>query len=358
MNKVITINLNGRAYQLEEDGYQVLQAYLQAAEQKLNDDPDKREIMSDLEQAISEKLERFLRTGKNVVSKHEAEEVLKEMGPVEGETQAGEQSAGQSGQQTHKRLYRIREGAMFAGVCAGLAAYFNIDVTLVRVIFVILAILTHGFWLLAYFIMMIVVPHADTAQQQAAAYGMPFTAQEWVNRARNEYKKFAESGQWQENKEQWKKWKQEMKQHKHEMKQQYKQMHYQSRYSHSPFFGVLTAVISILWVAGLITLISSGMVYGFTLPSSIPLWIGILGWIAIYGVVMSPLKAARWSYTYNSTDGQHHHHHDDGFLEGIAWMAMVVIIFWAIYHFVPNSHQYYDKVGLWFQHIWNRVTNR
>ena len=38
MRKVITINLNGRAYQLEEDGYHQLQRYLQKAEAALSDD--------------------------------------------------------------------------------------------------------------------------------------------------------------------------------------------------------------------------------------------------------------------------------------------------------------------------------
>ena len=37
-----------------------------------------------------------------------------------------------------KRLYRIQDGRLVAGVCAGLAAYFGIDPTLVRLGFVVL----------------------------------------------------------------------------------------------------------------------------------------------------------------------------------------------------------------------------
>jgi phage shock protein C len=37
-----------------------------------------------------------------------------------------------------KRLYRIRDGRIVAGVCAGLAAYFGVDPTLVRLAFVLL----------------------------------------------------------------------------------------------------------------------------------------------------------------------------------------------------------------------------
>jgi phage shock protein PspC (stress-responsive transcriptional regulator) len=49
-----------------------------------------------------------------------------------------------------KRLYQIREGAMLSGVCMGIAAYLNIDVTVVRIVFVLLTLLTGGIWILVY----------------------------------------------------------------------------------------------------------------------------------------------------------------------------------------------------------------
>lgn len=57
-----------------------------------------------------------------------------------------------------KKLYRSSEQKMIAGVCGGLAEYFNIDVTIVRLIAVVL-LLPGGFpGLLPYIIMWIVVP--------------------------------------------------------------------------------------------------------------------------------------------------------------------------------------------------------
>ena len=41
-----------------------------------------------------------------------------------------------------KRLYRPRTGRMLSGVCAGLANYFGMDPTLVRVIYAILSVCT------------------------------------------------------------------------------------------------------------------------------------------------------------------------------------------------------------------------
>ena len=56
-----------------------------------------------------------------------------------------------------KKLYRSRTDRKLGGVCGGLAQYFNIDSTLVRLLFVIGVIFVGG-GLLAYLIMLIVVP--------------------------------------------------------------------------------------------------------------------------------------------------------------------------------------------------------
>ena len=56
-----------------------------------------------------------------------------------------------------KRLYRSRTDKKIAGVCGGMAAYFNIDPTIIRVIWLVL-LLGCGVGLLAYIICWIVVP--------------------------------------------------------------------------------------------------------------------------------------------------------------------------------------------------------
>lgn len=65
----------------------------------------------------------------------------------------------------YKRLYRSTEDRMISGVCAGIADYFGIDPTLVRLIFVFGALGTVSglFW--AYVIMAIIVPEEVPASQ-------------------------------------------------------------------------------------------------------------------------------------------------------------------------------------------------
>jgi phage shock protein C len=55
------------------------------------------------------------------------------------------------------RLLRLRDGRMVAGVCAGLAAYFNVDVNLVRLGFGVFTVF-YGLGILAYLIAWAILP--------------------------------------------------------------------------------------------------------------------------------------------------------------------------------------------------------
>ena len=217
MQKVISINLNGNAYQLEEGGYDALSEYLARADRELKDNPDRAEIMADLEQAIADKCQRYLGSHKSVVTAAEVAQIIAEMGPVTAGPGAGtgeqngadgakpEGGAAAATAPPPKRLYRIPDGAMIAGVCSGLAAYFQIDVTLVRIGFVVLALLTKGVGILIYVAMMFLVPEANTPEERAAAGGMPFNAKEVVDRVKREYEKGSKhwTREWRRKQRQW-----------------------------------------------------------------------------------------------------------------------------------------------------------
>ncbi|NLS45035.1 MAG: PspC domain-containing protein [Firmicutes bacterium] len=56
-----------------------------------------------------------------------------------------------------RRLYRIRSQRKLGGVCAGLARYFNIDVSIIRIVWILLAVL-YGSGILAYILAWIIIP--------------------------------------------------------------------------------------------------------------------------------------------------------------------------------------------------------
>jgi phage shock protein C len=89
-----------------------------------------------------------------------------------------------------KKLYRIREGAIIKGVCAGIAAYFNADPTLVRILFIALSLMSGGGALIAYILMAVFIPYANTPEERSAASSQPFNAHELIARAKAGYYSF------------------------------------------------------------------------------------------------------------------------------------------------------------------------
>src|ERR1700722_16847970 len=301
MNTVIIINLNGNAFHLEEPGFQSLRAYLERAQGQLKDNPDKTEIMADLEQAIADKCAHFLRPHKNVLTAPEIEGVLKEMGPVQtdGDAPAGATAAEQphvrstsSAAAAPKRLYQIREGAMLSGVCTGVAAYLNVDVTIVRILFAVLTLLTGGLWILVYLVMMLVVPFANTGEEHAAAAGAPFNAQEVIDQAKKHYAEFKDSKEWRRH---WRQQRREWRRRWHEgaywwghnlqsnVQRSVHQFRSDADYGGHlgatlliPFLAVFNAVLFCACVAAIVSLATTGTIFGWVVAGSIPLWALIL----------------------------------------------------------------------------------
>ena len=66
-----------------------------------------------------------------------------------------------------KRLVRARKGRLLAGVCSGIAEYVGIDVTVIRLIFVAVGVVTFGVGVLIYLTAWIVIPEEGEDQSIA-----------------------------------------------------------------------------------------------------------------------------------------------------------------------------------------------
>lgn len=182
MRKVIQVNLGGQAYQLEEEGYEALQRYLHSAEKQLEHNPDKDEILTDIERAVAAKAVAELKAGHTVLPIAAIKKAMHEVGPVESEQSAEAMAT----EPQVRRLYLLPKEGKISGVCAGLAAYFGMDATIMRVLFVLMLLITQGFWILVYILLAAVMPKADSAAQVAEAHGKPVTAQEIVSRIKRD----------------------------------------------------------------------------------------------------------------------------------------------------------------------------
>ena len=66
---------------------------------------------------------------------------------------------------TAKRLFRRSDKKMIAGVCAGIGQYLNVDVTLIRIAFVVMALATDVFvWIILYLALIIILPQETGLQ--------------------------------------------------------------------------------------------------------------------------------------------------------------------------------------------------
>lgn len=57
-----------------------------------------------------------------------------------------------------KRLYRSGKDRIIAGVCGGIAEYFNVDPTVIRLLWVVLTLLSLGVGIIGYIIAWIIIP--------------------------------------------------------------------------------------------------------------------------------------------------------------------------------------------------------
>jgi len=382
MNTVIIINLNGNAFHLEEPGFQSLRTYLERAQAALKDNPDKAEIMADLEQAIADKCVHFLRPHKNVLSAAEIDEVLKEMGPVQSENAAdagaaaaaagagagngpnAESKTGGASAGAPRRLYQIREGAMLSGVCTGLAAYLNVDVTIVRIAFVLLTLLTTGIWILVYLGMMLVVPFANTGEEHAAAAGAPFNAQEVIDRAKKHYAEFKDNKEWrrhwrQQRREWRRKWHEGAYWWGHNLQRNVYQFSSSAVYGGHlgatlliPFLAVLNALLFCAWIAAIISLATTGAIFGWVVAASIPLWASILILMILYSMLSRPLRHARRAIYFN-TSGQN-------YLWFAAWYeilstGVLILVCWFAYTHVPEVRDFFQHFAQNVTMMWNNI---
>ena len=160
MKKTIDINLGGAPFTVDEDAYAMLKNYLDDVASRLPEgDP---EVINDVEARISELLQNHLSIRSQVVDTELVKKVIAVMGRPEefGEKKhIDEMKENMKTERAPRRLYRNLSDKWLGGVCSGLAAYFGIDTTVVRII-VLLLFLFGGVGFLAYIILWIVIPKA------------------------------------------------------------------------------------------------------------------------------------------------------------------------------------------------------
>ena len=177
MNKTIIININGIVFHIEEDAYEILKNYMTDVKRHFSTSADSLEITTDIENRIAEMFAEILqRDNKQVIIEQDVTAVVEQMGSVEdfesAESDAKTQGSGYpyNANTEGRRLFRDADDHLVAGVCAGIANYFDLDSVWIRLAFAI-SIAFAGTGLIIYIILWMVVPKALTRADRMAMKG-------------------------------------------------------------------------------------------------------------------------------------------------------------------------------------------
>ncbi|WP_261395244.1 PspC domain-containing protein [Membranihabitans marinus] len=178
MNKIEYINLGGIPLAIDMDASQRLQDYLYELDDYFGKSDYADEIIRDIELRLAELIEESMGSRK-VANMTDIEKSIAIMGrPDQFEQpdrdEPGETYAGNKESASYRRkLYRDPENKVIAGVCSGIAAYFDIDDPIwVRLAFAII-FFTAGAGVLLYIILWIVMPKARTSIDRLRMKGQP-----------------------------------------------------------------------------------------------------------------------------------------------------------------------------------------
>jgi phage shock protein PspC (stress-responsive transcriptional regulator) len=186
MNKIHNINIGGYPLTIDDDAYQYLENYLDNIRQRFSESDGQEEIMNDVEARLGELLTANM-GGRTIVMLPDVESVVVIMGkpedfggePTPADTPKGRSKSNQAGSgqpliKTGRRLFRDEDNTVISGLCSGLAAYFGMpEPVWMRLIFVLLAILSAGFWVPVYLLLWIIVPPARSASDRLQMRGEP-----------------------------------------------------------------------------------------------------------------------------------------------------------------------------------------
>ena len=195
MNRIISANINGFVFQIDELAYDRLKQYLESLRLRITE----KEVYDDIENRIAELFSHLLNTGTPAIFLNHVEDVIAQVGSAEelgdamdsvdrdgaaeGEAftsgaasgAASASASGHAGGGHAKRLYRNEDDVVVYGVCSGIAAYFGWDPVFVRAIFGVLAVASFGTVILVYVFLMVIIPAASTPAEKLQMRGEPVT---------------------------------------------------------------------------------------------------------------------------------------------------------------------------------------
>ena len=166
MKETVNVNIGSVAFILDEDAYRVLGSYFDDIRRRLPEGD--AETMGDIERRIAEIFRERVSSPMRVITLDVVRATMNQMGTpaafgdprrdaAAGAPENGDPAPKEDETPSPRKLYRSRTERSIAGICGGLAAYFDSDPTMIRLV-TLLLILFGGLSIWAYIILWIVIP--------------------------------------------------------------------------------------------------------------------------------------------------------------------------------------------------------
>lgn len=191
MKKNFSVNIKGNLFQIDEDAYDLLQEFFLYLEKSFDDTVEKKAIIDDFHERVAQILLAYSAGNSvHIVDVNQINKLLADFGyfhdkKYEEEEQASSQQNNTKAN-TKKRLFRHPTKRIIGGVCSGIATYLNMDILVVRILFVVFSLL-FALGVFAYMILWIVVPVADSPLDRLSMDGEPLTVDNIRQRINTEF---------------------------------------------------------------------------------------------------------------------------------------------------------------------------
>lgn len=179
MNEITRIHLARTSYEIDVNAKKELEKYLLAIKKSLGDEVD---AMEDIEIRMTEILASRGVVKDSVITESDVKAIKDQLGePKVFSADSEESKKGKeetiadkvSSAFADKKYYRDTDNAVLGGVMSGLAAYTGWDVTLLRVLAVLLVLFSWGFLIILYLVVWICAPAATSTSEKLEMRGEP-----------------------------------------------------------------------------------------------------------------------------------------------------------------------------------------
>ena len=164
MKETINVNIAGQAFTMDMDAYSALTSYLDDISRRLPETDT--ETMADIEARVAEIFREKVPSPMMVITYGVVRSTMNQIGQPEDFGAANRplnhNSTRRPNNNDERRLYRSRKDRSIAGVCAGVAKYFGLETSMVRIA-AILCIFAAGATLWIYLILWAVLPYESEA---------------------------------------------------------------------------------------------------------------------------------------------------------------------------------------------------